>query len=66
MKTVNRMENQTDQARSLRTIARAQVKAGDRTGALGWIDLLTLPYQKASALLGVAEGTLERTKPNEK
>lgn len=47
-------------SRSLREIATQQAKAGDATAAAAWARLEGDPMARAAALLGVAEGILER------
>ncbi|MEE9233962.1 MAG: tetratricopeptide repeat protein [Candidatus Acidoferrales bacterium] len=47
-------------AQTLREIATQQAKAGDATAAAAWARLEGDPMARAAALLGVAEGILER------
>jgi hypothetical protein len=48
------------QAEALRKIARVEVKTGDLSGALFWIEAQHAAYLQADSLLGVVEGILDR------
>ena len=60
LKTAATIKNHTWNGKALRGIAAAQAKAGDVKGAIEWASRQTSPLSKASGLLGVAEGILER------
>jgi hypothetical protein len=48
------------QAEAFRKIARVQVKTGDLSGALSWIEAQDAAYLQADSLLGVVEGIRDR------
>ena len=52
-----------EKAKALRVIARAHAKKAQPREVLAWIHQETAPLPKAYALLGAAEGILERTDP---
>jgi len=58
------LPNATLRAGALEKIAKIQAQAGDPTGALSWVAAQTEPLLGASALLGVAEGLIERVRPS--
>jgi hypothetical protein len=60
LQTASTIEDPSDKARAWREIAKVQAKVGDTQGALSWGAAESQDFLKANALLGVAEGILER------
>lgn len=60
VQTAISIREDSEGANTMRKVARAQARARDVRGALSWSLKQTASNRKALALLGIAEGTLER------